>query len=199
MRGGRQRMWVSCFILLPFNRTMGGLPVNVKLLAFVCLGVVFATPAFAHVTLAVQKASPGESYKAVFRVPHGCGGAATTAIRIRIPEGFIDVKPMPHAGWKLATKTGPYHKSYKVYGATLKSGVTEVDFTGGNLPDAWYDEFVVTGMIAGSFKPGDVLYFPLVQMCGKSASEHWIEIPKAGQKTGDLKQPAPHLDIVAKP
>ena len=171
-----------------------------KLIALaVAFATVITTPAFAHITLAVQQAAPGASYKAVFRVPHGCDGAATTAIRIQIPEGFVDAKPMPHAGWTLATKTGAYAKTYRLYGAEVTSGVTEVDFTGGNLPDAWYDEFVVAGTIADSFKPGDVVYFPTVQECGASTATHWIEIPKAGQKADDLKHPAPHVDILASP
>ena len=64
-----------------------------------------ATPAFAHVTLEVSRAPVGASYKAVLRVPHGCGAAATKVLKVQVPEGFIGVKPMPKAGWTLATGT----------------------------------------------------------------------------------------------
>lgn len=165
-------------------------------LALALIAALIATPAFAHVTLETPQAAPGSFYKAVFRVPHGCDGAATTALRIQMPDGFINAKPMPKPGWSLATRTGNYAKSYTLYGAEVKSGVTEVDFTGGNLPDADYDEFVVAGTIAQGFKPGDAVYFPVVQECG-GAADRWIEIPAAGQKTDDLKRPAPHIDIVA--
>jgi periplasmic copper chaperone A len=168
-------------------------------LAFIAAfcGMAVATPAFAHITIANNTASPGSSFKAIFRVPHGCDGAETTAVKIQLPEGFIAAKPMPHAGWTLATKKADYAKSYSLYGSDVKSGVVEVDFTGGNLPDEYYDEFVVTGTVADSFKPGDVVFFPVVQECG-TAADRWIEIPKAGQAIDDLKLPAPHLDIVAK-
>ncbi|HVW91626.1 MAG TPA: DUF1775 domain-containing protein [Devosia sp.] len=169
-----------------------------KRMLIAALATLLATPAFAHITLETQQAAPGASYKAVFRVPHGCDGAATTGLKIQIPDGFISAKPMPHPGWTIATKSGPYTKTYKLYGAEVKSGVTEVDFTGGNLPDAWYDEFVVAGTLADSFRPGDVVYFPTVQECG-TAADRWIEIPAAGQKIDDLKRPAPHLEIVAAP
>jgi len=171
-----------------------------KRIAFILplFAAVAATPAFAHITLQVQQAAPGSSFKAVFRVPHGCDGAATTGVKIQIPEGFVAAKPMPHAGWTLDTKSGDYARSYKLYGADVKSGVTEVDFAGGKLPDAWYDEFVVTGTVADSFKPGDRMFFPVVQECG-TAADRWIEIPKDGQQIDDLKRPAPHLDIVATP
>ena len=45
--------------------------------------------ALAHVTLETREAPVGASYKAVLRVPHGCEGTATTALRVRIPEGVI--------------------------------------------------------------------------------------------------------------
>jgi periplasmic copper chaperone A len=41
-------------------------------------------------------------------VPHGCDGSATVALRARIPQGYIDVKPMPKPGWKLEVKPGTY-------------------------------------------------------------------------------------------
>lgn len=155
--------------------------------------LAMAAPAFAHITLAVQEAPTG-SYRATFKVPHGCDGAATTAIRIQIPEGVISVKPMVKPGWTIDTKKGDYAKSYTLYGAELTSGVTEVDFTGGNLPDAFYDEFVLTGTLSDSFIPGDTVYFPVVQECGPAA-DRWIEIPASGQTVDDLKRPAPHLTI----
>ena len=45
--------------------------------------------ACAHITLERREAPVGASYKAVMRVPHGCDGSPTTAIRVRIPEGII--------------------------------------------------------------------------------------------------------------
>ena len=108
---------------------------------FVAFAVLLpaVSPAFAHITLETGQAALGSPYKAVFRVPHGCDGAATTAIRIQIPEGVIAVKPMPKPGWTIALTTGKYAKTYTNWGSDVSSGVTEVDFTGGNLPDAYYD------------------------------------------------------------
>ena len=63
--------------------------------------------ASAHITLQEQQAPVGGSYRAVFRVPHGCSGSATVAVKVRIPDGFIDVKPMPKAGWKQADRLRP--------------------------------------------------------------------------------------------
>ena len=65
-----------------------------------------------------------------------------SAIRVKLPEGVIVAKPMPKPGWQLATIKGKYAKAYDYYGSSLSEGVTEIDWTGGNLPDDWYDEFV---------------------------------------------------------
>ena len=61
------------------------------------VAVLVTSPALAHVTLETKQATVGSSYKAVFTVPHGCAGSATTKIRVQIPEGVIGVKPMPKA------------------------------------------------------------------------------------------------------
>lgn len=156
-----------------------------------------ASAAFAHVTLETRQAEVGSSYKAVLRVPHGCDGKATTALRVRIPEGVISVKPMPKPGWELATVTGKYEKGYTYHGASVDEGVTEIDWTGGELPDAFYDEFVFTAWLTDSLPAGEKLYFPVVQECG-DAADRWIEIPAAGQDAHDLKLPAPGLTLIEK-
>jgi len=119
----------------------------------------FVGAASAHVTLETREAPVGTPYKAVLRVPHGCEGAATVALRVRVPEGMIAVKPMPKPGWKIETVTGKYPKTYSYFhGAKLSEGVTEVSFTAGNLPDAYYDEFVFAGFLAGDLEAGKMLF-----------------------------------------
>ncbi len=148
-----------------------------------------AAPAFAHVTLEVGEAPVGSTYKAVLRVPHGCSGAATTSITLRVPEGFISAKPMPKAGWTLDIKTGDYANTYKLYGSDVKSGAVEISWSGGNLPDNQYDEFVVRGTLASDLKPGTVLYFPIIQTC-TTGEEDWIDT--SGSEDGT---PAPGLKL----
>jgi periplasmic copper chaperone A len=159
--------------------------------------------ASAHITLQDQQASVGASYKAVFRVPHGCNGSATVAVRVRIPEGFIDVKPMPKPGWKLDVTRGQYQKPAGVRGTRITEGVSEVDWSSGNLPDAFYDEFVLTGYIADEASPGQTMYFPVVQECEKGVNR-WIEIPAAGAHDhghdhDESGEPAAALKLLPKP
>ncbi|UCI08966.1 YcnI family protein [Mesorhizobium sp. B1-1-8] len=170
---------------------------NKFILAAGALLVLGPTQAFAHITLETQEAAVGSIYKAVLRVPHGCAGKATTAVRVQIPEGVISVKPMPKPGWTLQTKQGRYDKSYQLYGETLTTGIKEVDWSGGNLPDEFYDEFVFRASLAAELPAGQMLYFPVVQECG-DAAERWIEIPAAGQDADALENPAPGIKLLPK-
>ena len=154
--------------------------------------------ASAHITLEQQQAPVASSYKAVMRVPHGCDGAATTSIRIRIPEGVIGVKPMPKPGWQLTTVTGKYPKPYTLRGAKVTEGVTEIAWSGGKLADAHYDEFVFMSALAEELEGGKTLYFPVVQECEKGV-HRWIEIPKEHEHGGhDDASPAPGLRLLPK-
>jgi uncharacterized protein YcnI len=170
---------------------------RIRKLALSTAAIVFAAGgAFAHITLEQQEAVVGSTYKATFRVGHGCDGAATTTIRVQIPEGFIAVKPMPKEGWKLDLVVSDYEKPYKTFEETLTKGVREVTWSGGKLLDAWYDEFVLRGTLAGG-EAGTVVYFPIVQQCEKGV-HRWIEIPAAGKKADDYKEPAPGLRLINK-
>src|SRR4029079_14044909 len=131
---------------MPIDRTIStkseirGTIMNKYLLSAGALFLLGTSAVFAHITLETQEAAVGSTYKAVLRVPHGCAGKATIAVRVQIPEGVIAVKPMPKPGWTLQVKKGKYEKSYKLYGEDVTSGVKEVDWSGGSLPDEFYDE-----------------------------------------------------------
>ena len=160
--------------------------------------LLFTCTALAHVSFETSQAAAGSTYKGVLRIGHGCEGSPTTAIRVRIPEGIVDVKPMPKPGWKLEVVTGKYPKTYNVgHGVTISEGVTEISWSGGNLPEAFYDEFVFTATIASDMKAGERVYFPTVQQCEKGV-HRWIEIPAAGgHGHGGAGEPAPMLRILA--
>ncbi len=169
-------------------------------------GLVFSaasltvSAASAHVTLERREAPANSYFKFVLAVPHGCGEQATNTLRVRIPAGIVGVKPMPKAGWMLETVTGAYEQSYEVgHGRTVSEGVTEIVWSGGELPNAFYDEFVFTARIT-DFPAGTALPIPVVQECGADAAARWIEVPEEGQDAADLPHPAPVLTILeAKP
>lgn len=157
-----------------------------------------AAPAFAHITLETSEAEVPSTYKAVFRVPHGCAGKPTIKIRVQVPEGVIAVKPQPKPGWTLEKTKGAYAKSYDYYGTPTSDGVKEVIWSGGSLPDDEYDEFVFRAYLTPDLKPDTVLYFPVVQECADGGVDRWIEIPAAGKAADDYETPAPGVKLVPK-
>ncbi len=150
-----------------------------------------ATAAQAHVTLEVQKAPADSNYKAVIRVPHGCDGSPTTAVRVLIPEDVGSVKAMPKPGWQLTTVRVKLEEPYKdSHGNAVTERVSEIRWTGGRLLDENYDEFVMRIRLPN--RPGETLYLPTVQECEKGV-HRWIEIPAAGKTRRDYREPAPQL------
>lgn len=161
--------------------------------------ILFASSAFSHVSLQTKQAPVESSYKAVMRVPHGCKGSPTVKIRIRIPEGVVGVKPQPKAGWTLETIKGDYAQPYTLYGAQIGSGVKELVWTGGPLPDDHYDEFVFVSYLSSGLTPNTTLYFPVVQECEQGVAR-WIDQSATNPKAVDdhSDSPAPGLKLLPK-
>ncbi len=149
----------------------------------------FAT---AHVGLEQQKAVAGSYHKLTFKIGHGCEGSGTHTVKVSLPETAMGAKPMPKAGWKLDTAIAPLSKSYTSHGKTIEKDVREVTWSGGLLPDAYYDEFSIHVKLTDT--PGKI-YFKGTQLCEKGRLD-WIEIPAEGQSSKGLKAPAPMLEVM---
>ena len=156
------------------------------------------SPAGAHVLLEGKQASVGASYEAVFVVPHGCKGFATTKLRVQIPEGVIATEAKPAAGWTIETVKGKYSGEYDYRGAKVSEGIKEVAWSGGKLPDKTRAEFVIETYLTDALKPNTTLYFPVVQECETGVSR-WIEIPPDGAThSHETKWPAPGVRLTPK-
>lgn len=170
---------------------------NIPIIAL-ALAMAAALPAAAHVSLENGTARIASNYKAILRVPHGCDGKATTAIRVRLPEGVISAKPMPKPGWTLEKTMGEYAKAYQLHGEQEASGVREITWSGGRIGDDEYDEFVFRVHITDGFKNGEVIAFPVIQMCEGGATTRWIEVPADGKTADDYEHPAPTVTLTGK-
>lgn len=167
----------------------------IRLIA-VCEIVTGASSAFSHVVLQDGAAAAGDSYRATFRVGHGCDGAATTGLAVSIPDGFAGAQPMPKPGWTVRTVTGKLAQPYTSHGKTFTEGVVEISWTATTpeqaLPSNFYDEFVLRGTTPS--KPGP-LWFKVVQTC-TTGSNFWVEVPTTGSSTKGLKSPAALLEVL---
>ncbi|TGG90238.1 DUF1775 domain-containing protein [Natronospirillum operosum] len=146
--------------------------------------------AAAHAGLQTIEAPAGSQYRAVISIPHGCAGAATNEVRVRVPDGMIAINPMPKAGWELETVMEPLDEPYMDHGREVTERIGEVRWTGGDLADAHYDEFTFMARLPN--EPGQHLHFPVVQACGDDALR-WIDVPASGEGAADTDYPAPVL------
>ena len=159
------------------------------------LGALVALPgtAAAHATLESSTAAANSTFTAVIRIGHGCDGAATDRLTVELPDGVIAAKPMPKAGWTLATEIGAYDKTYDYYGTPMAEGVRRIVWSEGSLSDAFYDEFVFRARIT-DLPDGTELPIRVTQSCG-DAQVAWTEIAAPRQDPHDLPHPAPVLKI----
>ncbi|NCT82830.1 MAG: YcnI family protein [Comamonadaceae bacterium] len=134
----------------------------------------------AHITLEQPEAAAGSSYRAVFKVGHGCeGGAATKEIVVTLPEGLRGAKPMPKPGWTLSTRRRALQTPDDSHGKPVTDELAEVRWTAdgeaNQLPDAWYDEFILRATLPAA--PGE-LAFAVRQVCTRG-EWFWAELPTA--------------------
>lgn len=158
--------------------------------------IALCSAAQAHTVLEYQVATAGQSYKATFKVGHGCGQSPTRQIVVDIPVGVQGAKPMPKPGWRLEVTREKLAKPYSSHGRMVTDDVTRISWTAKTaddmLPNGHYDEFVLVGTLPDQ---AGVMYWPVQQLC-EQGRQDWTQVPQAGQSLGDLKSPAAALDIM---
>lgn len=161
-----------------------------------CALLLTATAASAHVVLEDQAALAGSSYRAAFRVSHGCNGSPTTGVKVSMPAGVRGAQPMPKPGWTLAIRREALARPYSSHGKTVSEDVVEISWTANSpadaLQDGWYDEFVLR---AGLPEQEGALWFRVLQTCAQGQLD-WAEIPAQGTSTRGLKAPAVLLEVL---
>jgi uncharacterized protein YcnI len=119
-----------------------------RLIPALALALLPAT-ALAHIVTVPETALAGSHAQVAFRVGHGCGGEATTAVRIEIPDG-VEARPRAIPGWTLAMEKS-------------KDGRTTAVTWRGRLPDSQFEMFELLFTAPDQTGP---LTFPTLQSCG---------------------------------
>lgn len=141
------------------------------------LAAFAAVGADAHVMLMPAQVSQGASQDFGIRVGHPCKEAtATTALTVRVPEGFALESAAPVAGWHLENA-----------GSTVTWQAES--------PAAWlgpedHAMFMLRGRATSA--PG-VLYFRIRQTCDKG-SVSWADVPAADVDKPEF--PAARLEVL---
>jgi uncharacterized protein YcnI len=158
-----------------------------------CLAAVAAQ---AHVAIEPPAAPAGSSTRAVFKIGHGCDGAATKVVVVTLPEGLLrGAKPMPKPGWTLTTTRRALKTPYDSHGKPVGDELAEIRWTADTpadyLQDDWYDEFVLRASLPA--EPGE-LWFAVRQLCTQG-EWNWAERPSADNP----KPRAPAVKLVVQP
>lgn len=151
--------------------------------------LLLAAPAAAHVTIQPAEAPANGFARLAFAVPHGCAGAATSAIEVTLPEEVAAARPMPKPGWEVVTELRPLARPVAGPHGLIREAPASVAWRGGRLADAHYEEFVM--LVRTPDRPGETLRFAVVQLCEGGARADW---------SGDAgsRQPAATLRLAAR-
>ncbi|MGN9907688.1 YcnI family copper-binding membrane protein [Phytohabitans sp. LJ34] len=159
-------------------------------------GVVLLTagPAAAHVTVSPTVTAAGSYTVLTVSVPHGCDGAGTTKVAIKIPEKIIAVTPTVNTNWSVRKVMADLNPPVKdSHGNEVTQRVSEVVYTAkAPLPDDMRDKFELSLKLPDT--PGETLVFPSVQTCEKGETA-WVQVPATGQNPDDLEHPAPGFKV----
>lgn len=117
---------------------------NRSMFGVAMIGLAYAMPAPAHVTLESGQGLSGSHYKAVFRIAQACGDSPINAFVVAIPEGVSAARPMPKAGWQLDLWRDANGRP------------TRIRWSGGTLPGWQYDEFVIVARLPD--QPGTIFW-----------------------------------------
>jgi uncharacterized protein YcnI len=170
--------------------------VPAKLMLAAVTAAAASSAASAHVTVQPNEATAGSYFQTAFVVSHGCEAKPTVALRVKVPQGVISVKPQMKPGWTVDVKMRKLDAPQPgLHGKTISEVVDEVSWRGGPLPDNLYDTFGLMMKLPDT--PNGNLYFPVVQECDGGV-HRWIEIPPAGQNRDNLREPAPLLRLKPK-
>jgi uncharacterized protein YcnI len=153
-----------------------------------------ASPALGHVTANPDQAPADSWFRTALRVSHGCEGSPTVAVRVKLPDGVLSVRPQMKPGWEISITERKLDPPIEGPHGTVTEVVDEIAWRGGPLPDAYFDEFGLSMRLPAEQA---TLYFPTVQECEQGV-HRWIEIPAGGQEWDDLEEPAPFVTLTPK-
>jgi uncharacterized protein YcnI len=163
-----------------------------SIIAMGALSALALTPAAAgaHVTVHPNSIPAGAFATVEIRVPSEEPTAATTSLRVKLPEGVAYAAGSPVPGWTFKAKTKKLAQPLTTDDGTVSSEVTEIAYSGGRILAGQLQSFPLTVSIPAAAKAGDTLTFPTVQTYANGEVVRWI-----GSESDE--HPAPTIAITA--
>ncbi|MBK8294522.1 MAG: DUF1775 domain-containing protein [Solirubrobacterales bacterium] len=151
----------------------------IKLKSAIALGVIsalaFPGVAAAHIEVEPADAPAGKTASFNFVIPHGCDGAATTSITVKVPDSVRDAAAKSVRGWKATSTPG------------------RMKWTGGPLPDHRVQKLPFTAKFYGKKNSGIPL--KLIQGCEGGKSTPWLQVVPEGAP--EPETPAPVVTLTS--
>jgi len=158
--------------------------------------LLFATPAWAHVTVHPETIPAGSSdIELTFRVPNERDDATTVNLQVFFPINLplLAVDVLPVTGWTAKVTSRTLATPISTDDGTVSQVVSDITWTatGGGIAPGQYEDFVVAaGREAG--QPGSAV-FKTLQTYSSGEVVRWIQVSSTSDPKPD--SPAPVLAI----
>ncbi len=157
--------------------------------------LLFAAPAFAHITVSPDSVPAGSTTELTFHVPNEEANANTVKVDVQIPTTHpiaqLLAKPVP--GWTATVKTIKLPKPVTTDDGTFTTAVSEVIWSGGTIQPGQFQDF----SISCDSLPGAAgqLVFKAIQTYSDGDIVRWIDLSQPGQ--AEPAHPAPAVTLTA--
>jgi uncharacterized protein YcnI len=164
--------------------------------ATVLASMLFATPAWAHVTVHPETLPAGSAdIELTFRVPNERDNADTVGLQVFIPADLplltVDVLPVP--GWSAKVDTRTLATPITTDDGTVDQVVSDISWTAtaGGIAAGQYEDFTIAAG-RGPGRPGAVI-FKSLQTYSSGEVVRWIQVASSQDPNPD--SPAPVLTV----
>jgi uncharacterized protein YcnI len=148
-----------------------------------CLTLLSAVPASAHVTVQPNEAIAGSFSRFVVRVPNERDDASTIKVEMELPPlAFVSFQDAP--GWDRKIAEGEFSEPIQAFGQELTEGVLSVTWSGGEVGPGEFTEF---GFSAAMPEGETTLEFKAIQTYDSGEVVEWADTGE------DAEHPAPSL------
>ncbi|GAU66822.1 hypothetical protein SSP35_03_04700 [Streptomyces sp. NBRC 110611] len=162
--------------------------------------LLFAGPAFAHVSVQPGEAAKGGFAVVNFKVPNERDNASTVKLEVTLPADhpLASVMPQPVPGWKVEVTKSKLAKPIEMHGEKINEAPSKITWTaededkGGVRPGQFQQFPVSVGKLPAD---ADQLVFKALQTYDNKEVVRWIEPVKEGAP--EPENPAPVLNLIA--
>lgn len=166
------------------------------IIAALVASIGFSASASAHIIIENMQGRAGYNELLTLMVPHGCGPAATTEVRLQVPEGMVIAVPEQKGGWETEVVMKTLDEPIMREGRPFTDVVSEMIWRG-NLPSNQLGLFKF--MVNLPNTPGEMIFFKTIQVCGDQ-EDRWIDTVASTAERWEVflasQTPAPFIELI---